>query len=148
MKKIILLLIALMVTTVVSAQITFKESDTYKVYNGVSTDVLASGELSKLIYLDRDYEYNYYVEVEVDSAGDGSAVKCILRGSNNAKTFYSIDTVSWSMTSADTAFSFTSFGTTTSNHWRYLQLYFKGASSANLSIPTTGNPLRIQILKE
>lgn len=155
MKNLILLLIAILTFSVANAQ-SFAENETYKVVNGQSDDTLkvstdsSKVQLFKTFYLGKkEFEYNYFIEADVDSAGDGSYVDCLLRGSNNGAKYYPIDTVRWALSSSDTTITFNSFTGTSGTHWRYVQLYFTSDSlGANLIIPQTGGPLRARILKE
>lgn len=215
MKKILTLITLLFLTIAVNAQITFRSSDDYKTYNGVAGDTLNSSFiLAKSIFLGQlDFKYNYYIEFEADSAGDGTDITVRLRGSMNGIDYTNIgNAITWDVSTTDTTFIFdglssvvtttqtiathdearrgtsilaayiitasdsiiytdtlnvaaqtttytdtvgvashavvTSQTIVTGYQWRYLQVYFLGGgANADMSIPTSGNPFRVRILK-
>jgi len=215
MKKYILLILSLFVFGFAYSQFSFKATENYKTYNGVAGDTLnASYLLEKSIYLGlKDFKYDYYIEADLDSAGDATDITCRLRGSMNGVNWTNIgDAITWYLTTSDTTIIYSSLtktntatatiaayvqihsGTsgiaayeitasdsiiytdtlnvaaqtitytdtinvaaqtiTTSESyqdglsWRYLELYFLGAGAgSDMSIPTTGKPIRIRIIK-
>jgi hypothetical protein len=139
-------------------------------YNSDSTAVY----LSKTYFLGKkDYRYRYFVEADLKKGGSQDYVDVTLKGSNNGSKYYEVSTVRWTGTadttiyftncraeseSISTTLSYKSDSTVTSTivdetvyptHWRYLQLYFESDSlGADMSIPTSGGPIRFRVLEE
>lgn len=117
MKKLILLLTALFLVTALNAQIAFTKNEDYKEYTGVATDTLsATYLLKKNIYVgSKDFVYDYYIQVEADSLGDGTDITCRLRGSMDGLTYTNIgDAITWGVTESDTTFAYSSLTRTVS----------------------------------
>lgn len=149
------MILAVFAFTSVNAQYKVKDKDTYKAFNGKAGDTLSVSddgscvELSKTIFVDKTAEYNYFIEVDVDSLGSADGgVTTILKGSYSGRNYYNIDTATWSQSSADTILTFSSYDDALVRY-RYLQLYFKSDSTdVNMQLSTSDYPIRIQVYKE
>jgi len=112
MKKIILLIIAVFFASLLNAQIAFNKDDNYKTYTGIAGDTLnGSYILAKSIYVGtKDYSYDYYIQVEADSLGDGTDITCRLRGSMDGVNYTNIgDAITWAVSAGDTTLVYESF---------------------------------------
>jgi len=151
MKKFIFLIVAMFVTVASFGQAigtsgesgwAIKASQSWFQYDGATADTLPASPyaLAKTISIDEPGFYNYYINVDVDSAGDGGGVTVALKGrTNSLEGWTSITSVSWSG-EVDTTIAFTNkvdYYTTDSLtyyrggvNWPELQISFTGSDAA------------------
>ena len=110
-----------------TADIKFGSDETYRSWPyKVSGDTISgTDETGKVFFVGKPYEYKYFVEVGADNLTAGST-DFILYGSNNGDRYYTISSVTWSMTTSDTTVIFDSGSTYV--RWRYLKSTIKGNS--------------------
>jgi hypothetical protein len=104
---------------------TYRSLPTYKIL--ASDTVNTNTEKSKIWLIDQNKAYTYIVNVAATRTAANKAHVFTLYGSINGVNYYSITTVAWKATTADTVVVFNS-GTTAVN-WRF----FKVALKANTS---------------
>lgn len=112
MKKIISILGILFFACAIHAQVlSFKQTDIQKTYKGTAGDTLnASFLLAKSVYVNKDFFYHVNVQLEADSAGDGTNITARLRGSYDNATWENVGSaVVWYLASADTIIKINSF---------------------------------------
>lgn len=88
----------------VSAQIRLKEGQTSAHYTGLASDTVSgTNSLSKTIYINKDYWYNYNITVDIDTLLDASdaSISCVLAGSDDNTNYTTITDVTYGV-SADT----------------------------------------------
>ena len=109
MKKLFSLFIfSLFIRFVFGQDITVKNGQNYKVYNGVAGDTLTSTTTAidvNIFLQNEDFNdewYKYDISVDIDSSGDGTDATVYLQGSYDNSTWTTITTTTWGMTTTDT----------------------------------------------
>jgi hypothetical protein len=129
MKKFILLLgISLSLAIGLQAQsynVKFDATETFRSFTGIvaSDTIKGTAEIGKTFLVAKDYKYGYQSQIKVLRTAADSTVKVNLYGSLDGSKFYTISTVVWKMTTADTTILFTDV---TGVGWRYLRNSIKG----------------------
>jgi len=147
MKKIIFTIAVLLVGfNIINAQLKMTNQQHYEIYTGVAGDTLDSSyELEKTIFLgNKDFKYNYYIEVDADSLGDGTDITARVRGSMNGSDWYNVGSaITWAVSESDTTLVFDGLNPTSSissTVGSHTQLHTGTSSIAafNVTADTTG----------
>lgn len=110
MKRFVLLALTVVLGITLSAQDKRLGKDqTFAKYTGTATDIIDANEnLDKIFAINKDYWYNYYIVIDVDTNTDATnaSVACILAGSFDNTNYTTIRSVTYGV-SDDTIMYFT-----------------------------------------
>ena len=98
MKRLVFLCLTLVVAISLSAQIHLKSEQTYVKFTGTASDIIDAAEnLDKIFVINKDYWYNYYAAVDIDTNTDATdqTLSCLWQGSFDNTNWITISDVTW-----------------------------------------------------
>lgn len=144
MKKLKFLLLACVILVAVKpakSQVEFGKYDVQRSQKLVAADTInGAAELGKVYTVNQESDYGYLLLSKAHNVAHVGNVSFILYGSINNVDWVPIETITWKVTSADTAVVHNS--TTTKVRWKFLKESIKGVSAGNRTT-LTGHELRI-----
>lgn len=120
-----------MFTTMAKAQDAILSQGTYKNVTQIDDGDTIEGtsmEVGKTILVDKSQGYGYRYQASADSVDAAGTVLFILKGGLTEDNMQPIDTITWSMTSADTTVLFDKRSET--ENWRFLGTFIKGTNAS------------------